>query len=417
MSLTCEPEIGRIFVDPQAYADLDVWHESAAQLRRENPVLRVNAEGYDPFWAITRHADVTEIERRNDIFWNTMNSTLRERGAAEAARAQGAAIKTLIHMDGAEHRAYRRITNDWFKPANLRQTLEVEIKRLARLFVDRMLEFDGECDFAADIALYYPLRVIMSVLGVSESDEPLMLALTQKLFSGEDPDFGGDREKAVISALRDMMQYFNHMTVDRRARPQNDIASTIANATLDGEPLGDFQTLGYYIIIATAGHDTTSSSLAGGLAALLQHPDQFRVLRDDPSLLDTAIDEMIRWVSPVRHFLRTAQQDYLLNGMPIQTGDVLLLSYLSANRDEAVFPESDRFDIRRKNAADHLAFGLGVHFCLGVHLARMEMKVFFQELLARLDSIALNGEPEYTATTFVGGPKHVPIRYRIRPTP
>ena len=416
MSMACEPEIGRIFVDPQAYADLASWHESAAQLRGESPVLRVNAEGYDPFWAITRHADVTEIERRNDIFWNTMNSTLRERGAAEAARAQGAAIKTLIHMDGAEHRAYRNITNEWFKPANLRQTLEAEITRLSKVFVDRMLELDGECDFAADVALYYPLRVIMSVLGVPESDEPLMLALTQKLFSGEDPDFGGDREKAVVSALHDMMQYFNQMTADRRAQPQNDIASTIANATLDGEPLGDFGTLGYYIIVATAGHDTTSSSLAGGLAALLQYPDQLRALRDDPTLLDTAIDEMIRWVSPVRHFLRTAQEDYVLNGTSIQTGDVVLLSHLSANRDEDVFPEANRFDIKRKNAADHLAFGLGVHFCLGVHLARMEMKAFFQELLSRLDAIELAGEPEYTATTFVGGPKHVPIRYRIRST-
>ena len=212
----------------------------------------------------------------------------------------------------------------------------------------------------------------------------------------------------------DFATYFNQMTADRRARPGSDIASTIANAEIDGEPLGDLRLIGYYTIIATAGHDTTSSSLAGGLEALARHPAELRALRDDPRLIDNAVDEMIRWVTPVRHFMRHAQEDYVLGGTPIPKGGRLLLSYLSANRDEAVFDDPFRFDVRRRNAEDHMAFGIGVHFCLGAHLARMELRAFFRELLPRLESIELAGPTQYTASTFVGGPKRVPIRYRMR---
>ncbi|MCW5891104.1 MAG: cytochrome P450 [bacterium] len=406
---------GRIFIDPRAYARPAAWHEAAARLRRESPIPRVESEEYAPFWALTRHADIVDVERQHDRFWNTTDSVLRTRGALERAQAVGAELKTLIHMDGAEHRAYRRITNDRFKPASLRESLEGAVTDLARRYVDRMAQLGERCDFAADVALYYPLHVIMSLLGVPESDEPRMLQLTQKLFGAEDPEFGGpDREATMLATLMDFAAYFNAMTAARRAQPTEDIASTIANATIDGAPLGDLQTISYYVIIATAGHDTTSSSLAGGLIALLEHPDQLRALRDDPSLVPNAVDEMIRWVTPVRHFMRYAQEEAVVGGRRIARGDALLLSYLSGNRDEAVFADPMRFDVRRPNAADHVAFGLGVHFCLGAHLARMELRAFLTELLARVESIELAGEPEYTESTFVGGPKRVPIRYRLR---
>jgi cytochrome P450 len=407
---------GRIFVDPEAYADLDGWHRTAARLRREDPVHRVEIEGFDPFWAITRHADIIDVERQPEHFWNTTDSVLRVQGALERAQAAGVDLKTLIHMDGAEHRAHRGITNEWFKPASLRRTLETAVTRLARSSVDHMRALGTECDFASDVALFYPLRVIMSVLGVPEADEPRMLQLTQQLFGAEDPDFGsGDREGQMTAVLMDFAMYFNRMTADRRARPTGDIASTIANATIDGAPLGDLQTISYYVIIATAGHDTTSSSLAGGLEALLRHPDQLRALRDDPDLIANAVDEIIRWVTPVRHFLRHAQDDCVVGGTRIRAGDRLLLSYLSGNRDETVFDEPFRFAVDRHNAADHIAFGIGVHFCLGAHLARLELCAFLRELLPRLESIELAGPTEYTASTFVGGPKRVPIRYRLSP--
>jgi cytochrome P450 len=204
------------------------------------------------------------------------------------------------------------------------------------------------------------------------------------------------------------------MTEDRRAHPRDDIATVLATATIDGEPMPEIERLGYHMIVATAGHDTTSATLAGGLDALLDHPDQLRALQEDPSLIPNAVDEMIRWATPVRHFLRQAREDYTLRGTRIAAGDWLMLVYLSANRDEAVFADPHRFDIRRPNADEHLAFGIGVHYCLGAHLARMELRAFLRELLPRLESIERAGAPEHMISTFVGGLKRLPVRYRLR---
>ena len=409
----------RIFIDRTAYADLDAWHASAEHLRKTDPLPLIAVDGYVPFRAVTRHAHVAEVERNHMLFWNTRDSVLLPRAQVEQSRMLGMDIKTLIHMDGAEHRSTRALTNEWFKPANLRKEVGQRLPVLARRFVDRMLDHDGRCDFVRDIALYYPLHVILSILGVPESDEPRMLDLTQKVFGGEDPDVGGregeDPVAIFMAALQDMAIYFKRITDDRRAHPTTDIASTIANGTIDGRPLGDLETAGYYSIIATAGHDTTSSTLAGGLEALIRNPDQLAALKADPARIPNAVNEMIRWVTPVRHFMRQAQHDTELAGVALRKGDWLLLSYLSANRDDAVFAEPFRFDIGRTNADAHLAFGIGVHFCLGAHLARMEIEAFFRELLPRLEHVELAGEPESMATTFVGGPKRLPICYRVRP--
>ena len=404
-----------IFTDPKAYTDSERWHSVAARLRREDPVTRIEAEGYDPFWAVTRHADVLEIERQPELFLNTIDSVLAPQSFKPSHGGQQIPFKTLIHMDGAQHRGYRNLTNDWFKPGALKKTLEPRIRELAKKYVDRMAELGGACDFALDVARYYPLQVIMSVLGVPEADEPLMLDLTQKLFGADDPDFGvgADPEKRM-GVIMQLVGYFQRMTADRRAHPGEDLASVIANGRVDGAPLPDLETLGYYIIVATAGHDTTSSSLAGGLEMLIRHPEQLRALQRDPGLVDNAVEEVIRWVTPVRHFLRYAQEDYVLRGRSIAKGDALLMSYLSANRDEEVFADPFRFDVTRENASSHLAFGTGVHFCLGANLARLELAAFFRELLPRLDSIELTGATEYTAATFVGAPKRVPIRYRLQ---
>jgi cytochrome P450 len=217
-----------------------------------------------------------------------------------------------------------------------------------------------------------------------------------------------------MAVMGQMVGYFQRMTAERRARPGDDLATVIANGRVGGEALGDLQTIGYYVIVATAGHDTTSSTLAGGLEALARNPEQLRALKRDPSGIDNAVEEMIRWVTPVRHFMRFAQEDYELRGRRIAKGDALLMSYLSANRDEEVFENPFDFDVARANASSHLAFGTGVHFCLGANLARMELRTFFRELLPRLESIELTGPSEYTAATFVGAPKRVPIRYRLR---
>jgi cytochrome P450 len=404
-----------IFTDPKAYTDLQAWHAVAARLRREDPVPRIQVDGFDPFWVVTRHADLVEIERQPERFPNTPYSVLMPSAMHPRNGGPPIPVKTLINMDGEEHKAYRTLTNDWFKPAALKNTLQPRIQQLARKYVDRMAELGGTCDFAMDVARYYPLQVIMSVLGVPESDEPRMLDLTQKIFGADDPDFGvGADPQKRTAGLMDMVAYFQRVTADRRVRPGSDLATVIANGRVGDAPLPDLQTMGYYVIVATAGHDTTSSTLAGGLEALARDPEQLRALQRDPAGIDNAVEEMIRWVTPVRHFLRYAEVDYELRGRRIAKGDPLLMSYLSANRDEEVFTDPFAFDVARPNASSHLAFGTGVHFCLGANLARMELRTFFRELLPRLESIELAGPSEYTAATFVGAPKRVPIRYQMR---
>jgi cytochrome P450 len=265
-----------------------------------------------------------------------------------------------------------------------------------------------------EVAVNYPLFVIMSLLGVPEADFPRMLKLTQELIGAEDSEF--QRSAAAEGnayALLDMFEYFRALTAARREQPTEDLASAIANARIDGKPLSDTETMSYYVIIATAGHDTTSATIAGGLHALIEHPDQRNTLRNNIHLMPTATEEMIRWVTPVKAFMRTAIEDRAIHDVAIKAGESVLLSYVSANRDQAVFDDPFSFRIDR-DPNRHLAFGHGVHFCLGAALARMEINSFFTELLPQLDAVELNGEPELTATTFVGGLKHLPIGYAMR---
>ena len=289
------------------------------------------------------------------------------------------------------------------------------VERLAAQTVDRLADLGGECDFVKDLAIWYPLRVIMSILGVPEEDEPLMLKLTQELFGGTDPDIQRSFElQDVVQVVRDFEDYFAGLTRARRAQPTDDVASLIANAKVDGKPLPDHDANGYYIIIATAGHDTTSSVAAGGLLALLEHPGQLAKLRAEAeTLMPSAVNEMIRWVSPVRHFMRTATEDYALRGETIRQGESVLLWYPAANRDEEVFDAPYEFRADRGDGA-HIAFGFGAHVCLGQHLARLEISALFRELLARTEHLELAGEPRYVQSTFVGGLKSLPIRYRMK---
>jgi cytochrome P450 len=405
-------EPGWIFADAAAYADFDEWHSIAAQLRREAPVYRAALEDREPFWALTRHPDVMEVERHPELFTNAPTPTLvRARPAADDMQVP---VKTLVQMDGDEHGAHRRLISAWFKPGHIR-TLSASIEALARQSVDEMAARD-ECDFAADIANHFPLRVILSILGLPPDDYPRMLRLTQELFGAEDPDFARVAEDdQMMAVILDFFQYFSAVTADRRTHPVDDLASLIAAASLGGEPLNDLETFGYYLLIATAGHDTTSSAISGGLLALLQHREQLEQLRSDPELIDGAVDELVRWVSPVKHFMRTATADARVGATEIAAGDWLLLSYASANRDEAVFDDPFRFDVTRRDADRSLAFGFGAHYCLGAHLAKLEIKAFFHELIPRLDDIEVAGDATLMQSTLVSGPKSLPVRYRLRP--
>jgi cytochrome P450 len=259
-----------------------------------------------------------------------------------------------------------------------------------------------------------PLNVILAILGLPESDYPRMLSLTQELFGSADEELQrGPSGQDVLAVVQDFFSYFTELTTARRNEPQDDLTSVIANAIVDGQHLTDMQTISYYVIAATAGHDTTSASMAGGMLAFIQHPEQLEKLRREPSLVNSAVDEIIRWVTPVKHFMRTAAIDAEVGGTTIKQGQSVLLSYPSANRDEDVFDSPFQFDISR-NPNKHLAFGFGVHYCLGALLARMEIRALLNELVPRLDSIELNGEPSFMKTLFVGGLKHLPVSYTLR---
>jgi cytochrome P450 len=415
MTLTVT-EAGFALTDPEVYADEARLHEALGLLRRQDPVHWVEAPGFDPFWAITRHADIMEIERNHTLFHNAprpLLATSEMDALARQREADGIGLRTLIHMDDPQHRVDRAIGADWFRPRAMR-AMEDRVTELARDYVDRMADHGGECDFITQVAVHYPLYVILSLLGLPESDFPRLLKLTQELFGGADEELRrGETPEELITTLLDFFAYFSDITTARRATPTDDLASAIANARVDGEFLSDIDIASYYVIIATAGHDTTSSTISGGLHALIEHPGELDRLRDDPALLPTATDEMIRWVTPVKEFMRTATADTQVAGVTIKEGEAVLLSYPSGNRDDEVFTDPFRFDVGR-DPNKHLAFGFGVHYCLGAALARMETRALFAELLPRLESIVPAGRPEWIATTFVGGLKHLPIRYSLK---
>lgn len=414
-------DLSALVTDPSAYADGRIFG-AYKWLRQNDPFARINAEGYDPFRLVTRHADIMEISRQNALFHNAPQPILFNRQQmAESREMNGGSdepvVKSLIHMDPPEHQRFRLLTQAWFQPKNLKG-LEESIRALARSAVDRMAATGGACDFVNEIALHYPLHVIMSILGVPEQDEPMMLKLTQEMFGSSDPDLNpalrGEGPRVDMTAAMQMIQYFTALTEERRKNPTDDLASVIANARINGEPIADLSTMGYYFIIATAGHDTTSSSTAGALWALAENPEEFRKVKAQPELIPQMVEEAIRWISPVKHFMRTVTEDTEVGGETLQQGEWLMLCYASGNRDETVFEDPDNFRIGRK-PAQNIAFGYGGHLCLGQHLARMEMRLLFEELLPRLDWVELDGDgAAMSKALFVNGPKRLRVRFGLR---
>ena len=416
MSTPIIDDAAKVLADPTSYTDEERLHSALTHLRAHAPVSYVDVPPYRPFWAVTKHTDIMDIERANNLWISEPRPLLQTAEADDEARAQleaGMGLRTLIHMDDPHHRDVRAIGADWFRPKAMRD-LKVNVDELAKITVDKMRDIGPECDFVTDVAMNYPLYVIMSLLGIPEEDFPRMLKLTQEIFGGDDPELRrGVTVEEQQMVLLDFFNYFTTLTASRRENPTEDLASAIANARINGEPLSDLDTMSYYVIVASAGHDTTRNAITGGLLALIENPDQLARLRDQPELMPTAVEEMIRWTTPVKEFMRTATEDTTVRGVPISAGESVYLAYVSANRDEEVFNEPFRFDVGR-DPNKHLAFGYGVHFCLGAALARMEMNSLFNELIPRLDSIELAGAPELTATVFVGGLKHLPIRYSMR---
>jgi cytochrome P450 len=415
-------DLAEKLVQSATYAS-DELFDTYRWLRANNPLGMAHVEGFDPFWVVTKHADILEISRNNALFPSAVRGTTltTQSGEARARAITGTPhlVRSLVQMDEPDHMKYRLLTQAWFMPANIRKR-EEDIRILAKQAVDQFVELPGRCDFVKDVALHYPLRVVMNILGVPEEDFGRMLRLTQELFGASDPDT--ERFKAALSdeqfaqllvgVVQDFTDYFEKLTADRRASPRDDLATLLANSEIDGAPLPPFERTGYFTIVATAGHDTTSSTTAAAMWALATQPGLLERIRSDPALIPALIEESIRWATPVKTFMRSASADTELRGRRIKRDDWLMLCYASGNRDEEVFPSPDAFDIDRKPNRQ-LAFGNGAHLCLGQHLARLEMRILYEELLPKLKSVRLDGEPRLSESFFVNGLKTLPIQFEL----
>ena len=415
-------DIARIVIAPKSYTDDATIYGAFRWLREHMPLGIAQVPGYDPVWVVTKHADIKEVERNGRLFHNADHNPILVDQASDAFTRDinGGSIRilsSLTDMDPPEHASYRTLTSNWFLPGKISK-LEDQIRVLARQSVHNLLSFDGECDFVRDFALHYPLRVIMTLFGVPPEDEPRMLKLTQEFFGVHDPEeqrpeMAADpvvAAKQWAASIEDFYTYFDKLSADRRERPTDDLLSLIANSRINGAPIPRDEANGYYVAIATAGHDTTSSSTAGGLHGMMVYPENWAKVKADPSLIPGLVDEAIRWTSPVKHFMRNATADTQVRGMDIRAMERLMICYPSGNRDEAVFDDADRFDITR-SPNPHIAFGFGPHMCLGQHLAKLEMRILFEELLPHLSSVEMAGDPRMVETNFVGGYKALPIRF------
>ena len=412
---------GLDLISPRAYGERGVPHARWTELRRSEGLRFFTPPGFDSFRAVVRHADICEISKQPDLFLNRHGIVLESDEQKITLRREQSfgEMRSIIGMDPPEHRAYRKVAAPWFTPRAIGKA-EPIVRESARHLVDGLVEraggAEGECEFANEVAAAHPLRVLSTILGVPREQEPRILTLTNQLFAGDDPDLqreGEDRVQAFDELAKDLFQMFVGIIADRRANPRDDLASLLANGQVNAEPMGMMETLGYYLITFSAGHDTTKNALAGGLRALAEHPDEYEKLKRDPELIPSAVEEIVRWTSPVNYMKRVVAKDLEFHGQKLRKGDNLVLFYASANRDESVFAEPFRFRVDR-HPNPHLGFGIGEHFCLGSHLARASQRALLHELVRRVDSLELAGEPQQIQSSFVVGLKKLPIRYRVR---
>ncbi|MEM7779597.1 MAG: cytochrome P450 [Pseudomonadota bacterium] len=422
---TLPSDVARQVIAPDSYAEWNGLLDTFDRLREESPVAKVAADddSFEPFWLITRYDDVMRISKDNQTFLNNPKPVVfatREATAfSKAATGSNMLVDSLVVFDAPIHPKYRKLTQDWFMPRNLK-LIEGEIRALADRLVEGMIANGPLVDFVKDVAAPMPLHVIMQILGIPEEDEGRMLMLTQQMFGGQDADLSGSGMadmtpeqilQLVAGAVKSFEDYFAGIAAERRANPTDDVASVIANAKVDGELLPDRDMAGYYIIMAAAGHDTTSATMSGAMLALARDPEQFARVKADRSLLPGLVEEAIRWTTAVQHFMRTAAEDVEIGGQLIKKDDWMMINYVAANHDPAQFDNPRDFDASR-SPNRHMAFGAGAHQCLGLHLARLQIRILFESLLDRLDAVELAGEPARSSSTFVGGLKVLPLEIK-----
>jgi cytochrome P450 len=418
------PHIGETIINPTAFTNPAAIGQMFAWLRANNPLGLARVEGYMPFWVVTKHADVLEVTRRNDIYDSTskpfvLGATEQIERMREINGGADFPFQSLTGTDEPEHGVIRKLFTPLFQNQGMK-AMEPRVRAIARTHVDRMAAAGGQCDFVKEIALAFPLRVMMDFMGVPPQDEPLMVKITEALFSGDDDEINADaltltpaqQAEQMRAAFQPMEDYFAALTASRVADPRDDVATLIANGRVNGQLMSSERALGHYLSFATAGHHTTASSLAGAVQILCEYPEHLETLRADPSIIPVFVEEALRWVTPAKHFMRCASVDTELRGRKIARGDWMYVSYASANRDEEAFEAPFEFRPNRK-PIKHVSFGFGVHQCLGNMLARQELRFFLEEFVARVGSLEMVGEPRLTKSRWVQGLKTLPIRYKM----
>jgi cytochrome P450 len=409
--------------DPgEAHADItshdtfvrSVPHATFARMRREEPVAWVEESDGEGFWALTKHADISMASR--DFRRFTASRGIRiEQMAPDELEAR----RTMMEFDPPEHARLRRLVQPGFTPKVV-ATYESAFRTLAGQVLDRVLPL-GKFDFVTEIARELPIRLLCRLLGVPETDAQQLVAWGDQMISNADPEYTPvvidkmDTEEYRLLPFRspaalEVFRYAEEMALERRSKPADDIVTALLNAEPDGQPLTDLEFKNFFTLMMVAGNETTRHTISHGLIYLLEHHDQLEQLRDEPARLSSpATEEILRASSVTMHFRRTATEDVVLRGRTIRSGDRVVMWYPSANHDEEVFDSPFTFDIRRQ-PNDHLTFGTGRHVCLGASLARLEVRVVFEELLRRVASMEITGPPDRLRSNFINGIKHLPVR-------
>jgi cholest-4-en-3-one 26-monooxygenase len=387
-----------------------VPHEALATLRREAPVYRHpgGATGGD-FWAVTRHEDVSRINKDNQLFSSARASALIFDQDPESLAQQSL---MMLNMDPPLHTRYRLLVNKGFTPRMVSQ-LDANARVLANKIIDNIIE-RGECDFVTEVAAELPLQIICELLGVPQADRHQVFDWSNRLIGSDDPEYEGSAETA-FEASAELYGYFNQLAAERRIDPRADLVSVLLNAEINGDTLSELELDLFFLLLSVAGNETTRNLIAHGMLALMEHPDQRAKLLANPDLLPSTVEEMLRWGTPVMQFRRTATRETQIGEQAIAEGDKIVIYYISANRDERIFDDPYRFDITR-SPNDHVAFGGGgPHYCLGHNLARMEIKVMFEELLRRVPDMELAGPVQRLRSNFINGIKHLPVSFTPGP--
>ncbi|MFM7140846.1 MAG: cytochrome P450 [Alphaproteobacteria bacterium] len=381
-----------------------------ARLRAERPVSfqsEPEIPGFPTgpgYWAIVRHADVMQVSRDAETFISGRGSNI-----ADLPVEMNEFFGSMINMDAPKHTKLRKLVNKGFTPRMVGR-IEEQVRTQARSIVDSIAE-RGECELVGDVAARLPLQIICDMMGIPPTDHARILELTNVILGVGDPEYVTTMEGLMAAGL-ELFQYAQAMGEDRLATPRDDITSALMHAEVDGDRLTAQELGSFFILLVVAGNETTRNAISHGLRALTDHPDQRRAwLSDFEGIAPTAIEEIVRWATPVIHFRRTATRDVEVGGTKIREGEKVVMFYNSANRDERAIPDPYRFDVRR-DPNDHVAFGAGgPHFCLGANLARREIKVMFEELLRRLPDIEASGPPDMLLSGFIHGVKRLPARF------